>query len=91
MMHKRNLNETKSRDIDEVNDALVNVEPIEVLFEKFDVPIPRKDKNTKKTKIQRELKLNRKRKCIDSVQSKSKKWGCCMPDQWTLIGVSHSS
>ena len=42
MMHKRYLNETKSRDIDEENNTVVDVEPMDILFNTFDVPIPRK-------------------------------------------------
>ena len=41
MMHKRHLNQTKSRHINEKNDTPVDVEPMEVQFDSFDVPISR--------------------------------------------------
>ena len=40
MVHKRHLNQTKSWNTDEVNDT--PVEPMEVLFDTYYVPIPRK-------------------------------------------------
>ena len=35
MVHKRHLNQTKSRHIDEENDTPVDVEPMKVLFDIF--------------------------------------------------------
>ena len=40
MVHKSHLNKTKSNHIDEENDTPVDVEPMEVLFHTFDVPVP---------------------------------------------------
>ena len=40
MVHKRHLTQTKSRHTDEVNDTPVDVKPIEILFDTFDVSIP---------------------------------------------------
>ena len=58
----------------------VDAEPMEVLFDTFDVPITRKDSKAKiqlrprgKDGIQRESTLTRKRKDIHSVLSESKK------------------
>ena len=39
MVYKKHLNQTKSRHTDEENDTPY-VEPMEVLFDTFDVPIP---------------------------------------------------
>ena len=47
MVHKRHLNQTKSRHTHEENDTPVDVEPMEVLFDTFDVPIPQKAPETK--------------------------------------------
>ena len=64
--------ESKSRHIDEENFTPVNVEPMEVLFDTFDVPIPLKDPEAKIQKRQRgiegmqeESTLTRKGKDID--------------------------
>ena len=86
MIHKKHLNQIKSRHIDEENDTPMDVEAMEVLFDSFDVPLPRKASKTKIQKrqrgkggIQRELTLIRKGKDINSVQSKSKKVGLYTP------------
>ena len=53
-MHKRHLNQTKSRYIDEKSDIPVDIEHIEVLFNTFDVPIPQKAPEAKKEKDREE-------------------------------------
>ena len=81
IVHKGHLNQTKSGNRDEENNITVDVEPMDVLFDRFDVPIHRKlprqkyenDNIRGKEGIPRELTLTRKGKDIDSVQSKSKK------------------
>ena len=86
MMHKGNLIKQKSRHTDEENDTPEDIEPMEVLFDTFDEPIPRKAPETriqKKKKKKKQSKRERrdterfdmklKGKDIDSVQSKSKK------------------
>ena len=40
MVHKRHLNQTKSRHTDEENDTPLDVKSMEVVFNPFDVPIP---------------------------------------------------
>ena len=89
IVHKRHLNQIKSRYIDEENDTPVDVELMEVLFSTFDVPIPRKAPDAKIKKRQSKRKrrdtekidITLKRKDIDSVQSKFKRcvWGGYIP------------
>ena len=86
MVHKRNLKQTKSRYTEEVNNIPVDVEPMEILFDTFDVPIPRKASRAKiqkrqreKERIQRESTLTRKGKDMDFVQNKFKKEGVIYP------------
>ena len=62
MVHKRCLNQTKSRHTDEENNTQVDVEPIEVLFDIFDVPIPQK---APEAKIQKSQKKRRYTERID--------------------------
>ena len=47
MVHKRHLDQAKSWHLDEENDTPVDVEPMEVLYDKFDIPFPRKAPETK--------------------------------------------
>lgn len=56
MVHKRHLNQTKSRYTDEENDTPMAVEHMEVLFNTFDVPILQKDPETKIQKRQSKRK-----------------------------------
>ena len=56
MVHKRHLNQTKSRHIDEEDNSPVDVEPIEVLFATFDEPITRKHPEAIRQKRQSERK-----------------------------------
>ena len=82
MVHKKYLNQTKSRHTDEMNDTPVDVEPMEVRFDTFNRPIPLKyleakiqKRQTGNERIQRGSILTRKGNDIDSEQSKSKKRG----------------
>ena len=62
MMHKGHSNKTKNRHIDEENTSPMVVESMEVLFNTFDVPIPRKAPETeieKKTKVKKRYRENR--------------------------------
>ena len=63
MMHKKHLNQTKSRHINEENDTPVDVEPMEFLFNTFDVPISRKALEIKRKRRDTErMNINPKRK-----------------------------
>ena len=77
MVHKRHLNLIKSRHSNEENDIPLNVEPMEVLFDTFDMPIPWKDPKAKIQKRQRgkegmQRESTSTQKGNDTVQSKFK-------------------
>ena len=81
------LNLTNSRRTDEDTFTRVDVEPVEVLFDTFDVHIPRKaiEAKKKKKKTKRKIRytegidFNRKEKDIDSLRSKSKNGSVIFP------------
>ena len=74
-VHKKHLNETKSRNTDEENDTLIDAELMEVPFDTFDVPIPQK---TLETKIQkRQIKRKRTETERIEINSKRKIYGLC--------------
>ena len=57
MVHKKHLNQTNRRHIDEENDTPMDLEFMEVLFDTSDVPIPQK---TPERKIQKKDKEEKK-------------------------------
>ena len=70
------LNQIKSRLINEVSDTLVDGEPMEVIFDTFDVSMLTSETNIPKYKnryTKRDSTLILKRKDIDSWQSNFKK------------------
>ena len=79
MVHKRHLNQTKSRHIDEEKNIPVDVEPMEVLFDTFEKLMWQKAHVTKRLSKRKRRDTERIAIEIDSVQSKSKKRGCFIP------------
>ena len=65
------FDQTKSRSTDDEKGAPVGVEPIEVLFDTFDVPIPRKALGAK-------LQTKRKRRKIERIDIKHKRKRYCL-------------